>query len=363
MSNQVGYQVDPNDYFDENYFNEELINILSKYWIFLCPSSILIKDGDYFVFSGFNNEIVIRRNESGDVIAFNNVCKHRGHKLFLDYFGNSEIRCKYHGWLYGDDLNLKKIPWNSTCYHLEESGIKLDSGGYSIKESDGGIWGFFGEKVHEAEYPAESVSVPLQKFSEMGSSSRGVTVNTRKFNWKLIFENLYDRVHPTFLHTKSLNQFVDLSFEPHPDDFGVDYVEEYAKANFANTGFAKGVDSTEINLNALDVIPRGAYLNGHVYPFLHFVTPDGGSTFGYESYIPINCNETMVYTFWIGGSRESIQARQIYVLENMKVASKILKEDWDVVESITSAIKKPDSYIYGAHEKNYFGLKKLGQKK
>ena len=354
------YKVDPKDYFDSNYFEGELRNILNRFWIFVCPSAILKDTGDYFVFDAFEHDLVIRWNADGLPISFNNVCKHRGHKLFADSFGNSEIRCGYHGWLYDETLSVKKIPWNSKCYHIDESSIELDRG-VVLKETDGVIWAYFGNKeIKDVEYPAASVGQNLALFNKMSSSTRGVTVNERSFNWKLIFENLYDRAHPGFLHAKSLNQYVDLNFEAYPDDFDFDGVEDFVRANFANTGFAKNIDSEK--LEKIDEnMPDGAYLNGHVFPFLHFVTPDGGSTFCYESYIPISENTVKVYTFWVAGSKQAPGVRGLYVLENLKIASQILAEDWGAVESIASVTRKPKNYNYGAHEKNYYGLKKLGE--
>ena len=75
----------------------------------------------------------------------------------------------------------------------------------------------------------------------------------------------------------------------------------------------------------------------------------------------MSTDKVRVYTFWIAGKKQPIQARLTYVSENIKIASKILKEDWTAVESIASVVEKPTQYTYGAHEKNYYGIKKLGE--
>jgi hypothetical protein len=49
------------------------------------------------------------------------------------------------------------------------------------------------------------------------------------------------------------------------------------------------------------------------------------------------------------------------IVEYVKGASKVLEEDWVAVESVTAVVNKPEYYTYGAHEKNYYGLKKLGE--
>ncbi|WP_180738091.1 aromatic ring-hydroxylating oxygenase subunit alpha [Polynucleobacter cosmopolitanus] len=360
MNNQVGYQVNPNDYFDEDYFNEELSNILNKYWIFLCPESILKKENDYFVFKGFEKEIVLKRVSDNQIVSFNNVCMHRGHKLFLDPIGNSETRCQYHGWLYGGDLALKNIPWNDKCYHLNKDEVSLEKF-CEIRVQDGCVWGYFGKNDSQnALYPASEVSEQLKLFNQYSSPPFSLTVNKKKFNWKLIFENLYDRVHPTFLHKNSLNKNFDINFKDYPKDFSVDGVEDFVKANIEQIGSQKNQD---MNNAEGGNFPLSGYVNGHIFPFLHFLTPNSGNTFSYESYIPVSKTEVIIYTFWVSSSLLPASNRISFLTETLKGASKVLNEDWDAVESISEVKQKPKNYYYGAHEKSFYGLKKLGQKK
>jgi hypothetical protein len=56
-----------------------------------------------------------------------------------------------------------------------------------------------------------------------------------------------------------------------------------------------------------------------------------------------------------------LAARHNVIVEYVKGASKVLDEDWVAVESVTAVVNKPEYYTYGAHEKNYYGLKKLGE--
>lgn len=361
MNNASVYKVNPKDYFDREYFSKEISNILENYWIFLCPEKILNKPNDYFVFNGFDKEIVIKKTSQGDISAFYNVCKHRGHKIYLDHFGNSEIRCPYHGWLYRDDLSVAKIPWNDKCYHLEQDSLSLD-GFKNICIANGVIWGYFGEgDPDKAQYPGGKVSKALDVFHSTSESPAAVLVNTRGFNWKLIFENLYDRVHPIFLHANSLNKNVKINFDDHPKDFSFEGVVEYVSANIDNIGNQLDIDLGGVGADKGDYFRHGAYINGHIFPFLHFLTPNGGDIFCYESYIPISADEVKVYTFWLSSKNVEQSTRHNLITEYIKGAAKVLAEDWVAVESITSVVNKPDFYSYGAHEKNYFGIKKLGE--
>jgi phenylpropionate dioxygenase-like ring-hydroxylating dioxygenase large terminal subunit len=360
VSEQNGFKVSPNDYFDENYFNQELENILNNYWIFICPEKILKKENDYFLFNGLGKDIVIKKVSENKIVSFNNVCMHRGHKLFSETFGNSETRCPYHGWLYDNNLALKNIPWNDKCIHLSTDQVFLEKFN-QIKVQDGCVWGYFGKSdSNKALYPASKVSETLNMFDQFSESPVAISVSKRRFNWKLIFENLYDRVHPVFLHKKSLNLNFQIDFDAFPNDFSLEGVEDFVVGNVEKIGEEK-----KNNLNSKSKIqfPLTGYINGHIFPFLHFLTPNSGGTFSYESYLPINEKEVLIYTFFLSSSTIETKYQFSMLSEHVKGAAKVLNEDWNAVESISNVKEKPKSYLYGAHEKNYYGLKKLGEKK
>jgi phenylpropionate dioxygenase-like ring-hydroxylating dioxygenase large terminal subunit len=361
MSNN--FLVDSQDYFDEEVFDRELNNITNNYWIFLCPSKIVENPNDFFVFKGFERNIVIKRVQSGSVIAFDNYCKHRGHEIHKDYFGNAVTRCQYHGWLYGDDLKLKNLPWNEKCYHLNISEIELDSS-VKILECDGIIWGYFGglKDISKVKYPAGNISDTLNLFLDNSSSSKYIVRSRKKFNWRLIFDNLYDQVHPLFIHRNSLNKSVNLSFTDCANDFNIEGIEAYLESNFAHIG--NKVESGNSNFDTESKNMNGEeYLNGHIYPFLHFLTPDGGQTFSYESYIPINASSTLITVFRFVSQKIPKNIHTTILQQYLKGESVVLGEDYSAVESITKNGKSPKKLNYGAYEKCAVGLINLGKNK
>ena len=56
-----------------------------------------------------DNPIVLWRSESG-IVAFHDLCIHRGTPLSLGWTDNGRIVCAYHGWQYGADGMCKHIP-------------------------------------------------------------------------------------------------------------------------------------------------------------------------------------------------------------------------------------------------------------
>ena len=356
MSNPAnGFSLKPSFYFDKDDFQKEINHIVESYWIFICPSSLISEKKSYFVFKALNRNIVFRRSEDSSLAAFDNICKHRGHQIYSEIMGSSDIRCSYHGWLYGDNLELKKIPWNDKCYHLDETKISLNKVS-DIREVNGLIWAYFGSDTKQAKFPAEMITSDLKNFSELYSSSTAFVSSLRNFHWRLIFENLYDRVHPVFLHANSLNKVVDLNFDSYPNDFDLTNIEPFYLANISQSGKKKGQEKDVINDNKL---PEGAYINGHIFPFVHFFTPDGGNVFCFESYLPVSSTQTLVQVFWLTSKNLPRSSRVSTLNQYIQGGSIVLNEDFNAVESITgSNILKSDLNL-GAHEKSFYALKKL----
>jgi phenylpropionate dioxygenase-like ring-hydroxylating dioxygenase large terminal subunit len=345
------FQVPSDSYFCDSSFNEELQHCIDKYWLFACPAVVVANPGDYYLFLFQGREYVIRRTISGGLQGFRNYCKHRGHKIYSERVGSGDVRCPYHGWLYDDANKLSKLPWNDKCYHLNIEDIELD-GKFDLREKYGQVWIYLGKlPMSQANFPADQIAQSLEAFQAELGSSFAVTINRRPFNWRLIFDNLYDRVHPVFLHQKSLAKTVDLNFGPYPPDFSVGSDPDYVLANIAQTG--QRLDS-KVESNFLDTgtFEAGAYVNGHIYPYLHFFTPNGGGIFCFESYLPISNSETEVQVFWVASKNESKAAAATMLQTYLYGGAQVLKEDWDAVESITSVVGKPIHYTYGAHEKN-----------
>lgn len=74
-------------------------HLRDTFWHLLCHRSELPREGDYVRFDWQGEEVVIH-HDSGRFVAFNNLCRHRGARLFTSDHGNSAASCPYHGWTY-----------------------------------------------------------------------------------------------------------------------------------------------------------------------------------------------------------------------------------------------------------------------
>jgi phenylpropionate dioxygenase-like ring-hydroxylating dioxygenase large terminal subunit len=113
---------------DQEIFDLEQRKLFSKAWCFLAHESELPSPGDYVTRSIANNNIIVARDESGQVHANLNMCRHRGNQMCKSDMGNaSHFRCSYHGWVYKNSGELIGVP-----YFKEAYDAKLDRKQWSL---------------------------------------------------------------------------------------------------------------------------------------------------------------------------------------------------------------------------------------
>ena len=63
------------------------------------------------------NDLVLWRDDTGQVHAWQDYCGHRGARLSLGHIKKGEIECPYHGWRYNPEGQCTRVP-----AHPEQSG-------------------------------------------------------------------------------------------------------------------------------------------------------------------------------------------------------------------------------------------------
>ena len=95
-------------YREPDAYKAERQAIWASEWIMFCTTAELTKPGDYFAgeLAGFNLLLVV--DPEGSIIGFHNVCPHRAGVLAWPGLGTlGNLVCKYHGWAFGWDGQLK----------------------------------------------------------------------------------------------------------------------------------------------------------------------------------------------------------------------------------------------------------------
>ena len=86
-------------YTDEEIFSDEMKKIYFKQWLMVDHVSRIPNPGDYFLFNAEKESIILIRGRDNQVIAFYNVCSHRGSRICLEEEGKKKLLvCPYHAW-------------------------------------------------------------------------------------------------------------------------------------------------------------------------------------------------------------------------------------------------------------------------
>lgn len=113
----------------ENYRSQQRfeaeIALMKRLPIAFCPAAAVKNPGDYVARPSAGIPIVVVRDDSGELRAFRNACRHRGMQL-ADGSGCTRIfRCTYHGWAYRLDGSLEYIPDDHGFPGLDKSSHGL----------------------------------------------------------------------------------------------------------------------------------------------------------------------------------------------------------------------------------------------
>lgn len=110
-SNEGAFQYLPSRaYTDDDLFELEIDSLFPQTWQYLGGVSEVPEPGDYVTRSVGNKELILIRDEEGDLRAFYNVCPHRGSKVLDGEGSTGRIQCPYHAWTFNTCGELESAP-------------------------------------------------------------------------------------------------------------------------------------------------------------------------------------------------------------------------------------------------------------
>ena len=115
-------------YYDADHYALERGAIWQKQWIYLCRADSLPESRSFRTFDLVGQPVLLVRDESGEIRAFYNACRHRGAALCRDAEGRlpaSGISCPYHAWNYRLNGQLARIPASGRPHHVKVEEVHL----------------------------------------------------------------------------------------------------------------------------------------------------------------------------------------------------------------------------------------------
>lgn len=177
----------------------------------ICPAAQPVLRNEWYVVA-FSHEIgterplqryccgdrlVLFRGANGDPVALYDRCPHRGSPLSLGKVVGDAIQCPYHGFQFGAAGGCVRVPSQSTI--VPELSVRS----YPVIERGGFVWVWTGEA-------ASADPALLPDCYDFGLDRPGWTAQPYlmldiKANYALLFENLLDTSHISFLHGTALD--------------------------------------------------------------------------------------------------------------------------------------------------------------
>lgn len=199
-------------YADPAVFEAEMERVFGRAWIYVGHESEVREPGDFATTRIGRRPMVMTRHDDGTVRVLHNQCAHRGAKVVAESRGNAaEFVCCYHGWTYGTDGRLVRVPLR----HGYPEDFDPDDPGTAMVAAPrvDSYRGFvFASLAPDGPTLADFLGPMTASFDDMVDRAPdgeievagGVFRHAYDGNWKLYLENLCDAAHPIFVHRSSI---------------------------------------------------------------------------------------------------------------------------------------------------------------
>ena len=202
-------------YISQDILDWEMKNIFRSTWVCVGRGDEVVSPGQIRAVEISGESVLLARDMEGNLTAFSNVCRHRGHELapIGDAIDARLIRCPYHSWSYRFNGDLRAAPTFTQTPGFDMSEFPLI--GIRATEYLGWIWVDLGG---EAE-PIEDHYGNLSEMAAPFETERLKTATTHSYvveaNWKIIVENYNECYHCSSIHPELC--------EVSPPDSGLDH--------------------------------------------------------------------------------------------------------------------------------------------
>jgi len=120
-------------YVDPEILRREQERIFGPAWQYAGHTGEAPEPGTFFAARAGLTPVVVTRARDGELRAFLNVCRHRGHQVVAGAGKRETLQCPYHAWTYGLDGRLIGAP------HMDDVP-GFDKADYPLQPVNLGLW-------------------------------------------------------------------------------------------------------------------------------------------------------------------------------------------------------------------------------
>jgi len=327
-----GYVSDPlsswslnaNCYSDAKFLDIERSQIFHRSWQFFCHAEKLKQPGSYITIQIQGQSIFAVRDHHGQLRAFYNVCKHRGHELLEGEGTRNLIVCPYHAWSYRLDGTLQAARRSEYISNFDPEDVCLDAIQIEVfcdlvfvnldpeAEPLSIQSGNLGEEIHS--YAPDIANL---KFAHR------LTYNIQA-NWKIVVDNFLECYHCPVAH-KDFCTLVDM------DSYRVRTHGIYS-SHMARAGMSGNQAYDVANATVTD------HAVWYLWPNTALLRYPGRGNFMVWKFVPAGPEQTYEEFDFFYEAEQPIEAE----LEAIRFIDEVLQpEDIGLVESVQRGMRSP----------------------
>jgi len=318
------FSINTKCYTDPKMLDIENEHIFRKTWQFACHEEKLKEPGSYFATDIQGQSIVVTRGTNGNLRAFYNVCKHRGHELLKGEGKAKFIVCPYHAWSYKLDGNLHMARRSDLIKNFNKDEICLDR--VQVEVFCNLIFVNLDPKAESLASQTGDLAQEIKYFApDLGdlTFAHRLTYNI-KANWKSVVDNFLECYHCEMAHKDfvSLVEMDTYKVKTH----GI-YSSHMAKAGQTNNK-AYSIDDASCTDHAV----------WFLWPNITLMRYPGRGNFMVWRFYPVGPEETYeVFDFFFETDKPN-EAE----IESLKFIDEVLQpEDIGLVESVQRGMNTP----------------------
>lgn len=193
-------------YTDPQILNFEYQSIFENTWQLVGHNSQVKNTGDQLVCQVGRIPIVVVRNSHGELKALHNVCRHRAGPVAIQNGNDKVLRCKYHGWTYTLDGELRSAPEMSSTPNFDVCQYHLPQA--KIQEWQGFLFVCVGDSPPALEEVLSGISDTILPIDLSTFSFSHRDEYLIECNWKVYMDNYLEGYHLPHVHP-GLNKLLD----------------------------------------------------------------------------------------------------------------------------------------------------------
>ncbi|HWI87125.1 MAG TPA: Rieske 2Fe-2S domain-containing protein [Sphingomonas sp.] len=174
------------------------IDLWESWWHPVCHRSEVANARDFVRLEACGEELVVF-NDGSDVVVFDNLCPHRGARIFDGHSGNARFLCRYHGWSYA----------GGKIFTGARDDIVVTPGALCLR-TYASAW--VGDFLFASKRPKRDLADQLgdlwpvlERVSRSCAARADINAYTFEADWRIAIENALEPYHVGVIHGDSLD--------------------------------------------------------------------------------------------------------------------------------------------------------------